>query len=265
MHHLRRCSDLKSLLLASLLALSAAVACGDDAASSDDNSAANNSASNNSAANNGTPDPGLLLLGDCDPDDAATTCPGDAPCAATDVDALGVCPVLPTYYNTPGCGPTTHPDGVGQITPSCCTDAECAEAPGGRCVYTEQQTGCCGAQGATSCVYDACQSDAECPDATICLPAGTRGLAANACAPATCLQDADCADAPGGECRLLGRATFTALVCTYPDSPCRQDAECTSGPCGADWCAPVWSSTGQGWTLGDGVTCMEDDECLPRP
>jgi hypothetical protein len=159
-----------------------------------------------------------------------------------------------------------HPDGAGEINPTCCTDADCTDLTGvGHCVYTEQATGCCGTQGETHCAYDACQSDAECPNDQVCLPSGTHGLEVRTCVPTTCLQDSDCDHSSGGECRLLGRGPFTALVCIYPDSPCRRDSECTSGPCETDWCSPRWTSGGLGWTLAEGVECWENDECLARP
>jgi hypothetical protein len=212
----------------------------------------------------GTGGAGDLVLGDCD--NITVWCTNGVDCSATSLPGLSVCVTPPTYFDEPGCGPTPHPDGAGEIIPTCCTDADCTEGPGaGHCVYTEQVTGCCGTQGATHCVYDACASDASCGGDEICLPAGTRGLEANTCVPATCRDDSDCGDSQGGECRLLGRGLFVALVCTYPESVCRQDSECTTGPCGSDWCAPRWTSDSQGWVLSGDVECHEDDSCLPHP
>ncbi len=212
----------------------------------------------------GTGGGGDLLLGDCD--NVTLWCTNGADCTATTLPELSVCPVAPTYFDEPGCGPTPHPDGAGEIVPTCCTDADCTDGPGtGHCVYTEQVTGCCGTQGETHCVYDACESQASCEDGEICLPGGTHGLEASTCVPATCLADSDCGDSPGGECRLLGRGSFVALVCAYPTSACRQDSDCTKGPCGSDWCAPRWTPNGQGWVLAGDVECHEDDSCLPHP
>ncbi len=204
-----------------------------------------------------------LPLGDCD---AGATCENGATCTPSSTSDLFVCPVAPEYFDTPGCEPTPHPDGAGEIVPTCCTDDDCTDGPGaGHCIYTEEVTGCCGTQGSTHCAYDECGTDGDCGDGRICLPTGSHGLEATTCVPATCHGDADCDESPGGECRLLGRGTFTALVCTYPASPCRRDEDCTSGPCGTDWCSPRWSTDGSGWDLDEGVECRENDDCLARP
>ena len=211
----------------------------------------------------GTGGAGDLVLGDCD--NITVWCTNGVDCSATSLPGLSVCVTPPTYFDEPGCGPTPHPDGAGEIIPTCCTDADCTEGPGtGHCVYTEQVTGCCGTQGATHCAYDACEYD-ECDGDETCLPGGTRGLEANTCVPATCQDDSDCGDSPGSECRLLGRGPFVALVCVYPESACRQDSDCTTGPCGSDWCTPRWTSGSQGWVLTDDVECHEDDSCLAHP
>ncbi len=205
---------------------------------------------------------GSLPLADCDP--GTTPCANGATCTETGTAGLGVCPILPTYYDTPNCEPGPHPNG-GEITPDCCTNADCTESGAGKCVYTESMTGCCGTQGRTYCVYDACQVDADCAEAEICLPAGTRGLDANRCVPAPCRKDADCTDGEEGECRLLGRETFLALICAYASDPCREDADCTKGPCGSDWCSPRWIAEPTSWVLDEGVECKLDESCLPMP
>ncbi len=204
-----------------------------------------------------------LPLGDCDPG-RGLACEGALVCTAAPLSDLSACPVTPTYYDLPGCGPMPHPDGAGEITPTCCTDAECTDAGrAGRCVYTENQTGCCGTQGETHCAYDACQTDADCPADRICLTTGMRGAEASTCVRAACRADADCGAVPGAECRLLGSGIFAALTCVAPDAECRVDADCRAD-CPSAICEAVWAVVGGDWTLQTGSAC-DITSCLAVP
>ena len=214
-----------------------------------------------------TPDaavaPEDLPLGDCDPA-RGVACEGALVCTPAPLADLSACPVAPTYYDVPGCGPMPHPGGVGQITPTCCADADCTDGGrAGRCVYTESETGCCGTMGETHCAYDACQTDADCPADRICLTTGMRGVEANTCVRAACRADADCAAVPGAECRLLGLGTFAALTCVAPDAECRVDAECRA-ECPTGVCKPIWAVVDGEWTLQTGTAC-DADSCLAVP
>ena len=204
-----------------------------------------------------------LPLGDCDPA-RDIACEGALVCTPASLADLSACPVAPTYYDVPGCAPGPHPDGVGAITPTCCTDADCTEGgQAGRCVYTESETGCCGTMGETHCAYDACATDADCPADRICLSAGMRGVEAGTCVRAACRADADCAAVPGAECRLLGTGTFAALTCVAPDAECRVDADCRA-ECPSAVCRPLWAVVDGAWTLQAGVGC-DADSCLAVP
>ena len=195
-----------------------------------------------------------LPLGDCDPS-RGLGCEGALVCTPADLAELSACPVAPAVFDTPGCGPMPHPDGAGTITPTCCSAADCAAGgPSGRCIYTERQTGCCGTQGETHCVYDACAQDADCAADQICLTTGMRGVEANTCVAAACRSDADCAAVAGAECRLLGIGTFAALTCAALDAPCRADAACR-GECPTALCEPIWAVEGGEWRLQTGTAC----------
>ena len=193
-----------------------------------------------------------LPLGDCD---RATelTCSLPAVCAAASLPELSVCVAPLPVYEKPGCGPEPHPDGVGTITPTCCTSAACVDDRRvGRCIYSENVTGCCGTQGRTDCAYDACASDADCGFGSVCLPAGARGLAASTCVPAQCRSDAHCAE--DANCRLVGQGAFSALVCLGPDAECRTDADC-QGDCPGAFCATQWVVEQGVWQLVGGSSC----------
>lgn len=211
-----------------------------------------------------TPDavvaPDDLPLGDCDPA-GGVACAGALVCTPAPLPGLSACPTPPTGWNVPGCGPMPHPDGAGEIVPTCCTDADCGD--GGRCLYTESETGCCGTRGETHCVSDACQTDADCPADRICLLTGMRGVEANTCVAAACRADADCAATLGAECRLLGAHTMAALTCVAPDAPCRVDDDCRA-ECPTAVCRPRWALVEGVWTLQAGTEC-DGESCLAVP
>ena len=104
----------------------------------------------------------------------------------------------------------------------------------------------------TICVYDACQSDADCSGKNGCLCGSGEGADRNRCiALDACESDADCGKGLRCECDRSG-----PNYC-YPTN-CDTDAEC-----GAFSCAE--SSTGGRYCHTARDTCKVDAECPPVP
>ncbi len=150
----------------------------------------------------------------------------------------------------------------------CQTDAECNQAPNGRCSqYTQLNSGSetteCG------CQYP-CESDAQCSGPSVCVCAGvTPGTPIASCVLAFCKSDAAC---PSGECGLSsyndGCGLYTALACRKADDVCRVAADC---PLGAQ-CALApgftpslyWSCAGPGCAIGQPLLVEGRARTAPR-
>ena len=111
----------------------------------------------------------------------------------------------------------------------CMTDAECLQAPGGRCMRVVTHS---------TCQYEAqCETDADCGEAERCACSISSDLV---CVPAQCRQDADCA--AGERCRrdYVCGYPFGGFFCTSAQDECRDDAECAPGRCDRDEDAGAW-------------------------
>jgi hypothetical protein len=114
---------------------------------------------------------------------------------------------------------TTNP------TVTCRQDADCTQGTNGRCLG--------GLHCVTSCSYDSCFSDSDCPTDKACLCRGNESsFVANVCVPAECHTDLDCGSR--GFCSLSLSGCFGAEICgdgyychTSHDS-CIDDNDCAS-------------------------------------
>jgi hypothetical protein len=80
-----------------------------------------------------------------------------------------------------------------------------------------------------TCTYDACASDADCSNGTLCL-CGTSWEGRNACSPANCHDDADCP--AGKKCEdqppnVTGSIVSQGRYCHTPSD------KCSGNDCGA--------------------------------
>lgn len=146
---------------------------------------------------------------------AATACAPTTPKA--DVDWVSV------YFPRP-------------LTLECTTNADCTEKPGGRCAAPSSA-----GRGATktTCVYDECLMDSDCPGTAIC-ECGAGESEINSCVPSDCRVDADCDPgrycAAGFElccassCHGVHRFHCTSLVdLCVPDVTSSSDRQCPQG------------------------------------
>jgi|GEM_PF-1631790 len=115
----------------------------------------------------------------------------------------------------------------------CCENADCPQGNFGA-VCAAFYVGYCG--GAPPPAHNTCRShqcvlNEDCGNGEVCIPAGAFGLVTNTCLPATCADDSDCDAAAGGECRPYASAChgIGGFMCTYDDSECREDGDCTAG------------------------------------
>ncbi|MBU0550454.1 hypothetical protein KKB55_22625 [Myxococcota bacterium] len=181
---------------------------------------------------------GALPLGDCDENQPCEPSFTTRACARVE-EGLYVCAEAPPHLDLPA-GCTIEGAMGGPFSPNCCAPADCVERPAGHCVHISQCGGA-GCHDEVYCVYDECQSTADCAADHLCLQAGARGLLANTCVSRVCQRDADCRAGEAGECRLLGWGYGVVLACVYADSACREDQacrdECSEGYCGLSWSA----------------------------
>lgn len=110
---------------------------------------------------------------------------------------------------------------------SCMADADCVDAPNGRC-NGQGMDGSCG------CDYP-CSTDADCGPDQACYCAG----AYSHCVMAHCRTDADC-----GDHQCVYSPYHDALACQTAFDTCRADSECIEGDCpncAYDVAACAWS------------------------
>jgi len=145
------------------------------------------------------------------------------------------CSAVPA--ETTSCTTGMPPDG----TDACCTSSDCTDGDNGGC-FVGPLWYCGGIQPQPSnvCVYDECSSDAECTDGDngVCVPTGAFNEHRAICVYGSCVEDADCTRDPSGQCMpFFSPCTnrFAGFHCTYDQSECRTDADC-SGIGG--YCAP---------------------------
>ncbi|MBI2570845.1 MAG: hypothetical protein HYV63_27905 [Candidatus Schekmanbacteria bacterium] len=124
----------------------------------------------------------------------------------------------------------------------CCQSRDCSSGTNGGC-FPAAMWHCGGAAPPvhSRCVYDECSRDSDCveKDQGLCVVAGAFGEVRNRCVYGQCRLDSDCREQPEGSCRPFLAPCNHRLVgfhCTYPDSACREDADCAKA--GADYCAP---------------------------
>ena len=139
---------------------------------------------------------------------------------------------------------------------ACCADAECTDGTDGGC-FEGPLWYCGGAapQPATLCVYDACATATECTGtgAAVCVPEGAFGEQRSRCVYGDCVVDSECGSRDGGLCLPFFDPCNNRLdgfFCTYADSACRADGDCSGGD---QYCAHG----------ADGVTTCET--FYPRP
>lgn len=152
----------------------------------------------------------------------------DSACAPSPVGAE---PVIPEAGNSSG------------IT--CTTNEACTQRSGGRCVYN---TGACGepcvaTAPSSTCVYDACSVDTDCPSSSVCI-CGQGGAVANACSVVgNCRVDADCAS---GYCSpsVDSCGGFNGYFCHTAKDECNDDSGCTNSgllaKCIVDTSSAAW-------------------------
>ncbi len=115
----------------------------------------------------------------------------------------------------------------------CCSSADCVGGFDGACVDgTRWYCGGVAPHEFNACVYDECQSAADCTasDHGICVPAGAFGEVRNRCVYGGCVTASDCSSRSGGACLPFFdpcKGRFGGLYCTYDDSVCRSDADCS--------------------------------------
>jgi hypothetical protein len=168
-------------------------------------------------------------------------CPGGACIALAGGSGWRTCQ-LPVTGEATSCsgdpGPT--PD-------DCCASSDCTGGSNGGC-FGGPLFYCGGAfpGNANVCVYDECQADADCVAQSsglrgLCVPGGTFGEKRAHCTYGDCRVDADCQSRSGGQCRPFvdpcsGR--LEGFSCTYADSACRSDQDCTDISGGLPYCQP---------------------------
>ena len=173
-----------------------------------------------------------------DPTGTRGTCSDDEPCDSGECVAFGTDDPTTGWHTckqpqevAPGCGTIEDPD-------QCCQHTDCTESAGGSCVLGPIFY-CGGAQPefANVCVYDSCESNADCSDSEVCVPAGVFREPASRCVASTCKTDSDCTTGQAPECNPFFdpcNRRFIGFHCTYDSSECRSDNDCAAN----DYCTP---------------------------
>jgi hypothetical protein len=121
-----------------------------------------------------------------------------------------------------------QPTACGTTTSGCCTaDSACADAAHGICApWTVDYCGGPAPPPGNRCLYDQCESDADCT----AHPHGfCSGDLPRQCVYGPCTTNADCSKRAGGTCVLQlvgGYCPGPAVFCRYPDDPCTSNGDC---------------------------------------
>ncbi len=120
--------------------------------------------------------------------------------------------------------------GVDAGANACLADSDCTAGTNGRCFSPNGPVPECNP---TSCSYDDCSSDSDCPTHVPCLcRASAADSAANRCvAGGNCAVDADCG--PGGYCSPGGTTDFCftpIYFCHTPADTCVDNSDCPRSP-----------------------------------
>lgn len=171
-------------------------------------------ATSSTTTSTGSGDP--LDLSECQGD---TDCPDGATCV--DVNAGFKLCKHPVLEATQCADPADE----------CCNTTECGT--GKKCVAGPPTAHCGGAQPRMNnvCVADECATQADCPGAALCMPAGTVGNAMNVCVPAACT-GTFCGQESLSPCALLRDPCCQSVpIGFYCVSECIQNADCPGGYC----------------------------------
>jgi hypothetical protein len=114
----------------------------------------------------------------------------------------------------------------------CCKSSECTSGTGGCFSSTLFYCGGPQPQEYNVCLYSACVTSESCTQKPhgVCVSAGAFSEPVNRCVYGGCVLDAECKSRAGGACGPFFdpcNHRFEGFFCTYDDSPCRSDADCT--------------------------------------
>lgn len=146
-----------------------------------------------------------------------------------------VSPRVPTAHRPEAAscvGVHAPPEPSGTSTRGACTKhADCTQGKNGRCIH-----GIGGAYNYYSCVYDQCDTDADCDPGKVCFC--TVSDAARCLSVGKCRTDADCGGGSYGYCSPStgmdcgGYHTIDSYHCHTPQDTCIDNSDCT----GTDYC-----------------------------
>lgn len=143
-------------------------------------------------------------------------------------------------------------DPAAPVAPQCCVDANCTSQAGhdGTCSARAACGGAAPPPGGMSneCFWDECDFSPDlrsgdgqrsCEEGSACLPGGfpnAKDFPRNHCSHVACTDDIGCSDAEqsGGICQPFfgsfrcGKSAFQGFYCSYDQSQCRVDQDCSS-------------------------------------
>lgn len=115
----------------------------------------------------------------------------------------------------------------------CCNSSECKTGTGG--CFSNLLFFCGGAEPPPQnvCLYSECDTSDQCTAKSngVCVNAGAFGEPVDRCVYGGCVLDAGCIARPGGACMPFFdpcNHRFAGFFCTYDDSACRSDADCSA-------------------------------------
>lgn len=116
----------------------------------------------------------------------------------------------------------------------CCQTLDCTESTANPHCYHGPLFYCGGAKAMVNeCVYDDCNTDADCTahPHSVCVPSRAWAEPGNYCTPdGDCTYDQDCTSRNGGRCMPFFDPCgprIEGFFCTYADSICRSDDDCS--------------------------------------